>query len=207
VWWQNFVIYLPTVLVPPFAALSIWLFRRRRTRWLTAFLAFGVLSLSAGTFHFAHYFAPFVPLLLLLTILGLRLLDVGRWRRAILAALLIGSAAECMWLLRSEVRSRPERRLVARRPAVESFLKDRGDHIVFVSDTKAEAVLRASWVINRADIDTARVIWAWDLGDEENRKLIQMYSTRRLWRLPIESPLTLQPYTAADASQRPVKFE
>ena len=51
------------------------------------------------------------------------------------------------------------------------------------------------WVHNEADIDRARVVWALDLGEEENRKLIQYFPNRKVWIVqPDLTPPRLSPY-------------
>lgn len=51
------------------------------------------------------------------------------------------------------------------------------------------------WIHNAADIDSARVVWANDLGTEENQKLLLYYPDRKPWLLePDTHPLMLKPY-------------
>lgn len=54
------------------------------------------------------------------------------------------------------------------------------------------------WVYNGADIDSQRVVWARDLGDEEDKKLLAYYPGRKPLLLePDARPPQLQPYAAA----------
>jgi len=51
------------------------------------------------------------------------------------------------------------------------------------------------WVHNEADIDDAGVIWARDLGDEENGRLRERYPDRNIWLLePDAKPVQLNKY-------------
>jgi hypothetical protein len=37
------------------------------------------------------------------------------------------------------------------------------------------------WVYNTADIDNSKVVWAWDMDDSDNQKLIRYYKDRTVW--------------------------
>jgi hypothetical protein len=55
-----------------------------------------------------------------------------------------------------------------------------GGHLVFVRYDKSYT-LYGNWVYNNADLNTARVIFAYDFGDEKNRGLIARYRSRSVW--------------------------
>ena len=51
------------------------------------------------------------------------------------------------------------------------------------------------WVHNAADIDGARIVWARDLGADENQKLLRYYPDRTAWLLePDARPPRLRSY-------------
>jgi hypothetical protein len=51
------------------------------------------------------------------------------------------------------------------------------------------------WVYNGADIDHARIVWARDMGVEQNEELLRYYKDRRCWLLEADSsPPQLVPY-------------
>jgi hypothetical protein len=37
------------------------------------------------------------------------------------------------------------------------------------------------WVHNDADIDHSKIVWAWDMGNEKNRELVEYFRGRRVW--------------------------
>jgi hypothetical protein len=58
------------------------------------------------------------------------------------------------------------------------------------------------WVHNAADIDSARVVWARDLGAADNEKLRRYYPDRTAWLLePDAKPPRLRRYEAAPGGQ------
>ena len=86
----------------------------------------------------------------------------------------------------------PEGRIAINRRLAESP----GKQLVFVRYWPQHQF--AEWVHNAADIDAARVIWARDLGAQENEKLRRYYPTRTAWLLePDFRPPRLSPYPAA----------
>ena len=68
-----------------------------------------------------------------------------------------------------------------------------GQHVIFVRYREGDTEHR-EWVYNLADIDAAPVIWAHDLGPEENKRLMQYYAGRSFWLFEPYQPMRLQPY-------------
>ena len=55
-----------------------------------------------------------------------------------------------------------------------------GRHLVIVHYTpEHDDVL--DWVFNGADIDASKIVWAYDMGAERNKELIEYYSDRTVW--------------------------
>ena len=54
------------------------------------------------------------------------------------------------------------------------------------------------WVYNAADIDNSKVVWAWDMDDTNNQKLIRYYKDRTVWLIePDTMPASVSRYTVA----------
>ena len=51
------------------------------------------------------------------------------------------------------------------------------------------------WIFNQADIDTAKVVWAREMGPQAMRELLSYFKDRRLWLLKVDqTPRLLTPY-------------
>jgi len=55
-----------------------------------------------------------------------------------------------------------------------------GQHLILVRYSK-DHTPEHDWVYNHADIDASKIVWAWDMGEQDNRELLQYFNTRRVW--------------------------
>jgi hypothetical protein len=80
-----------------------------------------------------------------------------------------------------------------------------GQHLVLVRyGPTHDPGLQMEWVYNRADIDRARVIWARDMGDSDNSRLLRYYRDRDVWLIePDRHPVRLLPYLPSRAGEPP----
>ncbi len=80
------------------------------------------------------------------------------------------------------------------RASVETQLsRASGRQLVFVHYSPGH--MFQEWIHNAADIDSARVVWAHDLGAEKNKQLLDYYPHRTAWLLqPDFTPPRLTPY-------------
>jgi hypothetical protein len=89
----------------------------------------------------------------------------------------------------------PERRIAVNRALAQSA----GKLLVLVRYWP-QHIFQEEWVYNAADIDSARVIWARDLGQPENEKLTQRYADRTVLLLePDSDPPALNRYAPEPA--------
>jgi hypothetical protein len=69
-----------------------------------------------------------------------------------------------------------------------------GEHLVIVH-YGAEHDPRESWVSNSADIDGAKIVWAHDMGPEQNQELLRHFRSRQAWLVePDQHPVQIVPY-------------
>lgn len=77
----------------------------------------------------------------------------------------------------------------------EALSRERGGQLVFVRRGPWQNA--GAWIHNGADIDASKIVWARDLGEEKNRKLLDYYRNRKPWLLePDAIPPRLRPYAA-----------
>lgn len=69
-----------------------------------------------------------------------------------------------------------------------------GRHVVIVRYSAGHQA-GLDWVYNRADIDGSKVIWARDMGREQNVELLRYFQDRRIWLMePDVMPPRLSAY-------------
>jgi len=86
---------------------------------------------------------------------------------------------------------------LARAAIVETLEQSPGRHLVIVSYGPHHNV-DWEWVYNAADIDSAKIIWARDMGERDNQELLNYFQDRTAWQLNgDESPPRLEPYQKA----------
>jgi hypothetical protein len=58
------------------------------------------------------------------------------------------------------------------------------------------------WVYNRADIDAAKIVWARDMGANQNQELLRYFSDRRAWLINADDAAPkLEDYSSAVSAQ------
>ncbi len=71
-----------------------------------------------------------------------------------------------------------------------------GRQLAIVHYSPHHDILYNEWVYNRADIDSAKVVWARDMGPEKNEELIKFFKNRHVWLVDADDdPPKLLPYT------------
>ncbi len=201
--------YLAVVLTLPCLAWP-WIWRDRRMRFplvIVGILLFGVL---VETWTFAHYVAPATCLLYLFLVQGARHLRLWRWKKdrfGVTLVRIIPLVSIAMIVLRlvaiaGHIQLEPTwpRGNLARAAMLEDLEHSGQKHLIFVRYLPGHDV-NQEWVYNRANIDASQVVWTRDMGNSENRKLIEYFQDRKVWSLqPDHVPPHLQPYTPEDMS-------
>jgi len=169
----------------------------------------------------AHYLAPVCGAWLILSAAGLE--SVLQWRlgtfRAgpLIGVIMCGLAfGNCASEAAAAAREARQPKGISTRPLlIDRLQRGGGRHLILVRYTsrpyslvsvklfnftvvnKIVASSRPEWVYNGADIDSAPVVWARDMGTAKNRELLEYYSDRKVWLLePDVNPLKLDPITS-----------
>jgi hypothetical protein len=81
----------------------------------------------------------------------------------------------------------------------DQLMKRQGSHLLIVRYNPDHDPNR-EWVYNQADIDRSRIVWARDMGTQ-NQELIRYFRDRQVWLLePDEDPPRLLPYDQAQVA-------
>jgi hypothetical protein len=172
-------------------------------RFLLMATGFGLAGYALEVYFNPHYPAPGTCLVYALVLGAMRYLWSWRWRQkpvgvaitravpVICAALLALSAAVAPKLLPREAWPIPWRypgyQMPGRARLLAQLEREPGRHLVIVRYSAAHAP-HLEWVHNRADIDGSKVIWARDMGREQNAELLRYFQERRIWL--VEANLT-----------------
>ena len=207
----RFFFLAPLYLALPFAIASLKNFR-------FAWAAATVLLFSIGTnfypYFYSHYIAAITCLLLLFAVVGLEHLSTivirGQTVGQQAATLLLGLSCSHFAFWYGLHLAAGDRILDAAAPYESWDAINRGDpegriaihrqlsmtagkHLVFVHYSPRHAF--QEWVHNEADIDRSQIVWARDLGTEENAKLTAYFGDRKVWILePDVRPPRLSAY-------------
>lgn len=191
-------------LAPLYAVLlfSIPALRERRYVWAAASVVIFILGTNIYPYYYPHYIAAVTCLFLLICVTSLARLSRVRIRGIAVgrdAARLIGLLCVIHFLFWYGVHLVGNDDLFIATGPYESW-----DYINF-GDTEGRVVIGrklaeapgkqlvfvryggghilSEWVRNAADIDRARVVWALDLGPDEDAKLVRYYPDRSVWIL------------------------
>ena len=211
-----FFVYGPALFAP--LILLPWAMGDRRIRPLApAFIVFA-LGLCLNAWLFPHYVAPFISAMYVFLLQAMRHLRAWRTERhprglalvrfipvvcILLACVRLFAAPlglevsrwPTMWygtyplgLPRAEIV-----RQLNRYPGKQlAIVRYRDDHNVF-----------DDWVYNAADIDSAQVVWAREMGQADDEQLLKYFNDRRPWLVePDANPPKISPFATVQATAK-----
>ena len=83
---------------------------------------------------------------------------------------------------------------MARAAIVRQLDATPGRHVVFVRYA-AGFDLDREWVFNGANIDSQKIVWARDMGPQQNQELVDYYRGRKFWEVEADHNVRLRPYS------------
>jgi len=212
----RFFLFAPLFLVLPAFLLAL---REYRLAWVAVTILIFSLGTNFYPYFYTHYIAALTCLFVLISVVGLERLsrwvirgnDVGQEGARTL--LFLCAAHFVFWYGLHCARNDD---LYAAMTPYESWdAINHGDpegriainHLLDAAPGQQLVFVRywpqhqfQEWVHNAADIDRARVIWARDLGSDENQKLLRYYPQRNAWLLePDAHPPRLSRYPSSGA--------
>lgn len=199
--------YSGMALLPALFALP-WALRDRRTRFLLICLFVIAGGMAIEIFLVPHYVAPFTAAFYGVGIQCMR--HMWQWRPGdqpvgmaigrltIVICLLMAGVRVFDVQLRCPVPGYPFSTWLCSWFGPDHFVSDRekvreeleqipGDQLAIVRYSPSHEALD-QWVYNDADIASAKVIWAWDMGAAKNEELIRCYKDRKVWLIQPDSP-------------------
>jgi hypothetical protein len=200
--YYRFFFFAPLYLALPFFLPAL---RERRFLWVVVTVLLFSLGVNFYPYFYTHYVAAVTCLLVLVSVTALERLSRFHVARIVLflcAAHFIFwyglhfSRSEPLYAVMTPYESwdainhdDPEGRIAINRKLNALY----GKQLVFVRYYPPHEF--REWVHNAADIDAAQIVWARDLGSEENEKLRRYYPDRTAWLLePDFRPPRLTPY-------------
>ncbi len=193
--------------------------RRRSYMWVTAAILIFILGTNIYPYYYPHYIAAVTCLFVLICVGGLERLARVRIRGFAVgcdAARLVGFLCVIHFVFWYGVHLIGNEDLFIATGPYESWdyinfgdaegraaigrqlAQAAGNQLVFVRYGPRH--LLREWVRNDADIDRARVVWALDLGPDENAALLRYYPARTAWVVePDATPPKLTRYHGEQA--------
>ncbi len=173
----------------------LWLLAWPWNRWVVFGAAMVALSTLANKItitsqlHY-HYLAPVAPWFVFAAVAGLRRLRVWRagtrriglpMAESIVAICLFSFVGSCAlwWNYRPAYRYTLGHYRLDIAQRLEAL---GGKHLVIVTYGPDHSY-QLEWVHNAADPDKAKIVWARDMGAAKNKRLLEYYAGRKIWRL------------------------
>jgi hypothetical protein len=192
--WSFFIglfLTLPLMMLP-------WIFRNRWMQFALIPCSLVSLGLLAETWFFPHYAAPISALVFAILLQGMRHLRLWKWRGQT-SGLFIVRAVSVLYIvllavpIAQKMGVSPKAWSIQRAQILSLLSKEKGCHLVIVHYDSNHPSAN-EWVYNSADIDNAKVVWARDISEAQDRRLVEYFRDRHVWCLAAdELPPRIRP--------------
>ncbi len=182
--------------------LGIYVFRaNKKYLFFIAAFFFCLLLEGVATYNQNHYYAPFVPFLIIAATAALtrafRKSKNSSGKKLVVSFSLALIFVQVVWLfispriINAMLSDDSNLQYVFQR----NFNNLSGKHLVLVDYSNTELKTNGkrynpltlmSWVYNEPDIDQSKIVWANNMGGENNRRLFEYFNDRQVWVLGFE---------------------
>jgi hypothetical protein len=195
----------------------------RRTRFLLLVASISFLGLLLPVFVNPHYAAPMAAVTYALLLSALQRIRPWRWhgkptglalvRSIPTVAVLLLLTRSATPLLKIHTNSMPQTwcspyEQLWDRPRIQTQMEELPGRQLLLVRYSSEHDPRSSWVANGADIDGSKIVWANDMGLQQNEELIDYFKDRKVWLVePDAMPTKVSDYTnvaRAPAAKNPL---
>jgi hypothetical protein len=191
---MGWAFYLSPILTIPLLLLPR-IVRDRRVRPLLIVGAASLVGSALVIFFNIHYVAPIVPVILAVVVQGMRHLRTWRWEDQPTGLFLArATIVLCMVMIPVQVHilAAPPKpgtwaAIGPERAAIEVQLRSLPEGQLVLVRYEPQHPPLWDWVYNGADIDHAKIVWARDLGHDQNEELLRYYNDRRVWLLEADA--------------------
>jgi hypothetical protein len=168
-----------------------------KNRWLRFVLLSGGLftaGLLLETWMQLHYAAPITGPVLLVAVQSMRQMRLWRWRGLPAGELLVGvSLILCLASFVAFCRTVAQQSRAdqldwsSRRASIQAGLEQDNERSLVIVRYGPEHSPQDEWVFNDADLDNSQVVWARDMGADQNRDLVDYFRDRRIWLFKVNN--------------------
>jgi len=203
---QNLWMFYFGILFAPFMAALPWTWHRFRVKFALAVWGLLILAFMTATWASPHYAAPAFSLAILLMVECLRQVRLATWRGRRVGPALAAAALPVLLVTPIVIfvvaqHLNPTDWHLDRARILQNLENDAGRHLVLVRYSPGHSP-HEQWIYNRADLDGAKVVWAWEMGPEADRELLDYFKDRRVWLLNADVlPRRLVAYPETQATQ------
>jgi hypothetical protein len=174
-----------------------------RGRFLVWTSAVSIAGLAIEVYGQAHYAAPMTCVLMAIVLLAMRRMRRWEWHGKP-AGLFLSRAIPltCVLMLALRAAAGPlhidtgptwpptwynsDSRKLPRDGIEKGLEKVPGKSLVLVSyKAQGNSDTPHEWIYNAADIDSAKIVWAWDMGAAKNQELIDYFNDRQVWKIEV----------------------
>jgi hypothetical protein len=155
----------------------------RKMRMLVVVLIFFGIAILLGTFMIGHYAAPAAALVAAIVLMALRLMQrMGRSLGALIVRVAVAVAmlwSIFWWIAFFNWRPDPHEYQLRRQVLQRQIEQNPGKHLLLVRYNNHNP--HEEWVYNGADLDGPKVIWAREMSQDINGRLLAHYPDRQVW--------------------------